>query len=166
MERDVKRLGLRRGNNEPAMLDLVNKVADLRMGKTLIENAHVGDSWANGRAEGAVQTLEKQVRVVKLSTENYFGERISVKHPAFTCLAMHTADVITKCQIRSGQTGALRMRGSGVAAALVMLEFGMSILYRVNAKVHGRDMEPRWRRDLRLGQRFAPSRARSRAALR
>ena len=57
-----KKIMIRCGS-EPAILDLANKLADLRTGQTLIEIALVGDSWANGRAEKAVQTLEKQERV-------------------------------------------------------------------------------------------------------
>ena len=45
---------------------MMNSHMSRNTGETLIANAPGGDSRANGRAERAVQTLEKQVRVKKL----------------------------------------------------------------------------------------------------
>ena len=105
LERDDRKLVrskkiMIRYDNEQAIRAPVNKVADLRTSKTLIENALVDDSRATGRAERAEQTLEKQVRVVKVSTKN------------FSWLVMHVADVSTKCQIKSdGRTAYERIKG-------------------------------------------------------
>ena len=69
------------------------------------------------------------IGVMKLSTENSLRQRISVKHSAFSWLVMHAADVITVCQIKSdGRTAYERIKG--LLHTSLMLEFGMSTLYR------------------------------------
>ena len=83
--RDLKKQGLRgkvvlRSDGEPAIVDLLNRVADIRMGETLIENSPVGDSRANGEAERAVQSVQKQTRTTKLATERNFACKLSVEH--------------------------------------------------------------------------------------
>ena len=52
--RDIKKFGYRhkvvRFDQEPAIQDLLGKVADLRPSETVLEATPVGDSRANGRA--------------------------------------------------------------------------------------------------------------------
>ena len=74
-----------RSDGEPAIKDLFEKVASQRASQTLLEQSPVGDSRANGRAERAVQTMEKQVRVLKLAIEKNFG-KFSVSHAIFPWL--------------------------------------------------------------------------------
>ena len=62
--RDLTKFGVRktvilRSDNEPAMEELLEKVGKSREGETLIENAPKEDIRANGRAERAVQSIEK-----------------------------------------------------------------------------------------------------------
>ena len=107
--RDVKKFGYHhrvviRSDGEPAIKDLLNKVAELRASETVLENTPVGDSKANGRAERAVQAVEKQVRVLKMAVEEHLG-KLSVKHACFPWLVTHAADVITKFHVGvSGET--------------------------------------------------------------
>ena len=58
----------------------------LRQGETLLEQLPKGDSRANGRAKRAVQKLQKKVRTLKLATEQNFGVKLEVRHPAFAWL--------------------------------------------------------------------------------
>ena len=95
------------------------------MGETLMDDALVGDSRMVVQRERAVQTLEKQVRAMKLSTESSLGRMKSVKHPAYSWLVMHAPDVITRCQIKSDRRTAYEK--IKVATTLVMIERGMSI---------------------------------------
>ena len=102
-ERDIRKFGYRhkvmlRSDGEPVIRDLLDKVSTLRAPETQVEHTPVGDSKANGRAERAVQTIEKQVRVIKMSTEENLG-KFSVKHPCFPWMVMHAADVLTKFKV-------------------------------------------------------------------
>ena len=81
-ERDLKQFGHRRKvvirtDGEPAIRDLLEKVAELRVPETILERT----SRANGRVERAVQSIEKQVRVMKLSEEHLV--KFNVKHAVF-----------------------------------------------------------------------------------
>ena len=97
MDRDIRKFGhrhkiLTRSGGEPAIRDLLEKVADMRTTETIVEHTPAGDSRANVRAERAVQVVEKQTRVLKLSTEQNLGG-FSVLHKAFPWLVLHAADV-------------------------------------------------------------------------
>ena len=74
LDRDLKKFGHRRKvllrtDGEPAIRELVDKVGSLRAAETVIEHTPREDSRANGRAERAVQSVEKQCRVRRLATE-------------------------------------------------------------------------------------------------
>ena len=157
-ERDLRKFGhhgkiVLRTDGEPAIKDLVTKVAKARSGETVLEQSPVGDSRANGRAERAMQVIEKQTRVIKIATERRLGCRISVLHPSFPWLVMHAADVVTKLQIhRDGRTAYERIKGRPYSGHLE--EFGIVVLYKVSAKVEGGVMQDRWQKGVWLGKRF------------
>ena len=157
MIRDIKKFGhshklMMRSDGEPAIRDLLKKVAHMRASETLLEHSPVGDSKANGRAERAVQAVEKQVRVLNISTEENLG-KFSVMHPVFPWLVLHAADVMTKFKVRpDGLTAYEAIKGRDYSGA--MLEFCSAVLYRATAKVQGGIMEPRWLQGIWVGKRF------------
>ena len=146
MNRNIKKFGhhskiMIRSDGEFAIRDLLDKVCELRASETILETTPVGDSRANGRAERAVQTIEKQARILKLSTEDHLG-RFGVEHPSFPWLVMHAADVINKFrEDAGGKTPYEKIRGRPYTG--VMHEFGACILYKTAAKVLGGDMSAR-----------------------
>ena len=161
--REIKKFGhhhkiLMRSDGENAIKDLLNRVSTLRASETLqaetvLENSPAGDSKANGRAERAVQSVEKQVRVLKLAVEEHLG-KFSVRHACFPWLVLHAADVLTKFLVHpDGVTSYERIKGRPHSGT--MFEFGQCILYKASAKVQGGNMEPRWAKGLWLGKRFS-----------
>ena len=97
--RDIKTFGyhhkiLIRSDGEPEVLDLLNRISELRPSETVLENSPVGHNRANGRAERAVQSIEKQTRILKLSVGVHLGD-FSVQHACFPWLVMHAADCLT-----------------------------------------------------------------------
>ena len=62
-----------RSDGEFAIKDLLGKLSAMRASETILESAPKGDSKANGRAERAVQEIEKQTRNIKLSTMESLG---------------------------------------------------------------------------------------------
>ena len=144
--RDIKRCGHRkkvliRSDGEPSIKDLADKVANMRAGETLLECSPAGDSRANGRAERAVQTVEKQVRILKLALDEAVGAT-SVAHPIFTWLILHAADVLTKFKVRPDGLTAYEYF-NGRAYSGLMVDFGTLVLRKSSAKVQGGDMQPR-----------------------
>ena len=64
-DRDLKKWGIRskvtfRSDNDFAIVDLLDRVGKIRSGETLLEQSAKSDSRAIGRAERAVQQLQKQ----------------------------------------------------------------------------------------------------------
>ena len=156
--RDIRKHGyhhkvLIRSDGEHAMGDLLKKVSELRASETVLETSPAGDSRANGRAERAVQAIEKQVRVLKLAVERNLG-RFSVRHVCFPWLIMHAADRLTNFDPGAdGCTAYERIEGRVYSG--VMFEFARCILFKVHSKVQGGNMEARWEKGLWLGMRFA-----------
>ena len=69
-------------DQEPAIVDLMRVVASLRgSNRTTLEQSPTADSSGNGIAERAIQSVEKLLRVHKLSLEGRLGDQIAVKHP-------------------------------------------------------------------------------------
>ena len=156
--RDLRKWGLRselilRCDQEPAIVDLMNKVSDLRASPTLVEHSPVGDSQANGLAERAVQSVQKQVRTLLLALERNLGMAIGVLHPCFPWLVEHAADVLNKFQLgKDGMSAWQRLKGRPYSG--LMLEFGSKILHRVVQKPVGGEMVARWLPGIWLGKRF------------
>ena len=131
MNRNLKKFGhhskvLIRSDGEFAIRDLIDKLGSFRPSETIIENTPVGDSRANGRAERAVQSIEKQSRILKLATEEHFGS-FGVEHPCFPWLVLHAADSINKYrEDAQGKTAYEKIRGRPYSG--IMFEFGTCIL--------------------------------------
>ena len=146
--RDRRKQGLRsklilRSDGEPAIRSLLDRVADLRRGETILENSPVGDSQANGLAERAVQSVQKQTRILKLATERAYKYKIGVEHPCFPWMVEHAADLLDKFVVgKDGRTEYERTKSRKYGG--LMFPFGTKVLYRVPDKpqggVHGTPM--------------------------
>ena len=157
LERNIRKFGnhgkvVLRSDGEHAIRDLLAKVSAMRSSQTVLEVTPKGDSRANGRAERAVQQIEKQSRVLKLAVEAELGS-FSVRHPCFSWLVLHAADVYNKLYVGpDGHTAYERVRGRPYTGT--MFEFGQVILYKTSSKVQGGDMSARWAKGMWLGKRF------------
>ena len=119
-----------RSDSELAIKYFLSKVASFRAADTLLESTPVGDSRSNGLAERAIQSVEKQIRILKLALELNLGSGVGVEHPCFPWLVEHAADIFTKFLVGSdGKTAWERLKGRPYSGTL--FEFGTKILYRV-----------------------------------
>ena len=156
--RDLRKWGLRsdvifKSDGEASIIDLLNRVGDLQDKGTQLETSPVGDSRANGLAERAVQSVQKQVRTLKLALERNLGSRVEVTHPCFPWLIEHAADVLNQFLVSSdGRTAWERLKGRRYGG--LMFEFGSKILYKVPQKPQGGAMEPGWMPAVWLGKCF------------
>ena len=85
-----------RSDGEPALVDLINEIANLRKGITFVEHTPPGDSKANGFIERGIQTVEEMVRVYKLDLEKRIGEQLDVYPNMFAWLVVLMAKPLTK----------------------------------------------------------------------
>ena len=157
--KDLRKLGIHgdvklRGDQEPAIQDLLNEVARARNpARTIIEPTPQGDSSANGVAERAVQSLEEMVRVHKLALETRIGCRLEVSQSIFSWLVEHAADILNKFVVGAdGRTAFQRLKGRKYTGTV--LEFCSPVMFRVSGKVQGGLMTERWYEGLWLGKRF------------
>ena len=163
--RDLTKMGIHndvklvlKSDQEHAIVDLVKEVARTRggIGRTLIEQAPRGDSAGNGLVERAVQTIEGQVRVLKVALEEALGVPGSTTHAIFPWMVEHAGDLLTKCSVGSdGLTAYQPIREKRASGDVY--EFGCFVMHRVSEKVQGGVMEPRFHEGARpyLGVRRA-----------
>ena len=124
-----------RSDGEPATKGLLNRVADLRNGETILDNSPVGDSRANGEAERAVQSVQKQTHMIKLATERDYKCKIGVDHFCFPWMVEHCADLLDKCVVgKDGLTAYARTKYCKYGG--LMFPFGTQVLYRIPEKPH------------------------------
>jgi hypothetical protein len=147
--RDLKKFGIKgdvnfKTDQEPALVDLVNKICSLRPeSRSVTSHSGVGDSKGNGLAERAVQQVEEMVRVHKLAVETRIKEKLPVNHPMMGWLVEHAADVLNRYSVgQDGRTPYQRLKGRKFMGN--MLEFGSPVMFRVSGKVAGGIMQERW----------------------
>ena len=92
------------------------------------EKSPVSESRANGEVERYVQTVQGQVRTLKMSLETRYHMKISESHNCLPWLIMYAAMLINICSIgEDGKTAYERRRGKKFKRELP--EFGVSIWY-------------------------------------
>ena len=73
-----------KSDQEPALISLVEDVGRRRAavggGRWICENSPVGSSASNGVAERAIQSVQQQVRVLKLALEDKWNMKIPHTH--------------------------------------------------------------------------------------
>ena len=72
--RDFRKWGIRgkailKSDGENAIVSLLERIGEFQQTEATLEQSLVSDSRANGRAERAVQMIQKKARVLKLATE-------------------------------------------------------------------------------------------------
>ena len=156
--RDLRKWGIRgkailKSDGENAIVSLLERIGELRQAEIIFQQSPVSDSRANGRAERAVQKIQKKARVLKLATEEHLEIRLAVDHPAFALLVEHAADVLNKTEVASdGRTPWERLKTRAYTG--LMFEFGTEVFLRAAEKPVGGAMTPRWVEGVWLGKRF------------
>ena len=90
--------------------------------------------------------------MVKLAVGEELGA-FSLRHPAFTVLVLHAADVYNTFHVGADGRAAYE-RISGRAYSGDMFGFGRCMLYTTSNKVQGGDKGARWMKEIWLGKRF------------
>ena len=86
-----KRLSFK-SDNEPALLALKKRVVESSQDIEMVPlESPVGDHAANGDAEEAVKKIKQQIRKMKGSLEDFFGEYLDPSLPLIAWLPRHAA---------------------------------------------------------------------------
>jgi hypothetical protein len=141
-----------RSDGEPALVDLLNKIAEKRLGIIVVEHS-VRDSKANGIIERGVRSLEELVRLYIIDLERRIGREIVVSSNVFTWLVEHAADMYNKKLIASdGKTAYERLKGKKHHGVFAI--FCKRVMFRVQGKDVGGVVTERWFEGIWLGKRF------------
>ena len=129
-------------DQEPAILDLINGIIEVRQEPTIPQNSQVGESQANGLVERAVRSVKDQVRTLRLALQKRLGCCIPAGHPIMTWMVKHAGELISKYQLnRDGQTAYYKVFGKPCKDVIV--EFGEEVHYRVS-EVDTGSLDGRW----------------------
>ncbi len=141
-----------RGDQEPGLVSLKNKVRVLGQFEVIEEAAPTGDSQSQGDAENAVELVQAMARSLKLALEARIGAEIPEEHPIIPWVIRHAAQVINRHRIgEDGLTRHRRLKGKNFDKEVA--EIGESVWF-LYLKSKGRNkMRSRWSSGLWLGIR-------------
>jgi hypothetical protein len=143
-------------DQEPAIKFLVKDLVAERGSepghRTLVEESPVQSSGSNGVVERAVQTIEGQVRVLKLSLEERLGQEVPASHCIVAFLAEYAAYLVNRLEVgKDGKTPWERSRGK--SASVMGVEFGEKVMFKKKAKDKNEKINARWEKGIFVGAR-------------
>ena len=163
VKRDLAKWGIRdnqvlrlRSDNEPALADLLAKIAEARgeEARTVLEHSPPRDSAKNGFIEVGVKSIEGLVRTLWIAMLRALGTTVDIMHPIFSWLVEHAADLVTRLQVGSdGTTAWERLKGKKYRGEY--FEFAQKVWHRIPDKPAGGLLKERWLPGIWLGRRWA-----------
>ena len=95
-------------------------------GRFVVENSPVGSSQSNGVAEKAIQSVQGQVRVLKLALEKRRGIQIPHRHSVMPWVVEYAAFLLNRYEVgHDGKT--VYERSKGKRAKTLGIEFGEGV---------------------------------------
>jgi hypothetical protein len=132
--------------------DIVFERGDEQGCRTIVEESPVQSSGSNGVVERAVQTIEGQVRVLKLGLEEKIGAEIAAGSNVVAFMAEYAAYLVNRMEV--GKDGKTAMeRNKGKKATVMGVEFGEKVLYKKKAGQKMEKINPRWDLGIFVGVR-------------
>ena len=149
MVRDVDHSGynklILKSDQENSVLDVINATRRERAEHIEIakEDSSVGEHPENGKIERAIQTLEGQVRTMKLALESRYGTQISETHVIWPWLITYAGmlENIARVDVE-GRTSWERRKGRRFIRELP--EFGENVMYMKPGSLGKDKAESRW----------------------
>ena len=123
-----------RSDQEPAVMSIIEEVGKIRAqrggGRFVVENSPVGSSQSNGVAEKAIQSVQGQVRVLKLAFEKRWGIQIPHRHSVIPWVVEYAAFLLNRYEVgHDGKTAYERLKGK--RAKTLGIEFGEGVHWRM-----------------------------------
>ena len=131
-------------DQEPAIEALVRDVVRARGARTtMVERSPVGSSGSNGVVERAVQSVEGQIRTLKVACEDRWGIRLRPDEKTVVFIAEYASYLLNKLEVgKDGKTAWERSRGK--RGAVMAVKFGEKVLWRIRHTGRMAKMNPRW----------------------
>ena len=123
-----------KSDQEPAIQAIVDEVgrrrAAIGAGRFVVEHSPVGASASNGVAERAIQSVQGQVRVLKLALEDRLQVKIPHRHPVVPWIMEYAGFLLNRFEVgRDGKTAYERLKGR--RSRTLGLEIGEAIHWRM-----------------------------------
>ena len=128
-----------------ALVEAVGQMKGIKgSGRWIVEHSPVGSSQSNGVIERAVQSIEGQLRVIKLALERRYKVELPVQHPLLAWAVEYAGVVLNRCEVgHDGRTAYERLKGKKVR--MPGLEFAEGVLWKsdhrsglwASCRVHG-----------------------------
>ena len=104
-----------RSDQEPAITSLLNEVGRLRGaaggGSFIVEASPVGSSGSNARVERATQSVQDQVRVMRVALQGRWKVDVSHRHAVFPWMLEYAAHLLNRYEVgRDGRTAYERLK--------------------------------------------------------
>ena len=120
--------------------------------RTIVEESPVGSSGSNGVVARAVQSIEGQVRVLKLALESRIGQEIDAQADVVSFMAEYSAYLLNRLEVgKDGKTPYERTKGK--AATVLGVEFGEKLLWKKRAGQKMDKISSRWSYGIFVGVR-------------
>ena len=117
-----------KSDQEAAIVNVVETIAERRRGETVPQGAAQGDSQGNGEVESWIKVVKEQVRTFKNSLESHIRERVETDHPVWPWMVEWAAQTLNRFRVdEGGRTGTERVRGKRSHRELCI--FGERILW-------------------------------------
>ena len=116
--------------------------------RTIVEESPIGSHASNGIVERAVQTVEGQIRVMKIALEARLGIQVDAGANVVTFMAEYASFLLNRLELgKDGKTAYERVKGK--SATVLGIEFGEKLLWKKKAQSKMDKISSRWERDLR-----------------
>ena len=147
-----------KSDQEASLKALVEDIGRARgtrsSGRWIVENSPVRSSQSNGVIERAVQSIEGQVRVLKIAVERRWKAEIPVDHPVLAWAVEYASFLLNRFEVgHDGKTAYERLKGK--RATTLAIEFGEKVLWKMTAHQGGAlgKLSSTWRVGVYLGVR-------------
>jgi hypothetical protein len=145
-----------KSDQEPAIAYLVKDIVAERGNeagcRTIVEESPVRSHGSNGVVERAVQTIEGQIRVMKLALEDRIGRAVDAEAPVVTFMAEYASYLLNRLEVgKDGKTAHERVKGK--TASVLGLEFGEKLLWKRKPTDKMDKISSRWDHGVFVGVR-------------
>lgn len=132
--------------------DIVLERGDEKGCRTIVEESPARSSGSNGVAERAAQSVEGQIRILKLALEARIGVDIPAESNVVTFMAACGACLLNRLEVgKDGKTAIERCKGK--SATVMGVEFGEKVLYKRKLGQKFEKINSRWALGIFVGVR-------------
>ena len=136
-----------KGDGEPALNDVMEKVKSAREHSTILQNPPAYDPQSNGAIEKAVDEYMGQLRACKIGLEKRIGITLEPNWPVMELISEHATVLLNRFQLGTDGKSAYR-RLMGKESGKKILEFGEQVLAKPKRQLRSnrkQSLKSRWR---------------------